>query len=457
MSEPEPPNPPSASSAPPIALDRISVLSSVWPIVLANASAPLLGMADTAIIGRYGTVAALGAIAVGALVFSFVFWGFGFLRMATTGFVAQAHGAEDEVALRLAVLRPLGLGVALGIGLWLLQTPIELGSLAMLDATAAVEAEAVDYIRARIWGAPAALATFALLGTLIGLGRFRHLLVVQVLVNGLNIALNFLFAGALDMGAAGVGLGTAISEWVGLLVAGGIVYRLMRPTDGKPWLPKGTAILDGAQLRSMFTAQLDIMARTLLLLGGFAWFTNEGARFGDATLAANHVLLQLVSFSAFVLDGFAFATEALVGRARGARDLVTFDLALARTTELAAVSAVILAVIIAFTGESIVAMLTDLEPVRAVAGDHVSAAAIYVAVSVAAFQLDGVFIGVTRTRDMRNAAFWSLLLFLGASWALVPSMENHGLWLAFIGYVVVRALTLGAKLPALRRDVAAGF
>lgn len=423
--------------------------------MLANASAPLLGMADTAVIGRYGTVQALGAIALGALIFSFVFWGFGFLRMATTGFVAQARGAGDEEALRLAVMRPLLLAATLGVGLWLLATPIETVSLALLDATPLVELEAVDYIRARIWGAPAALATFVLLGTLIGLGRFRLLLFVQVFVNGLNIALDFLFAGALDMGAVGVGLGTAIAEWVGLLVAGGIVFGVLKPPSGTRWLPSKSALLDAAQLRGMFTAQLDIMGRTLMLLAGFGWFTNEGAQFGDATLAANHVLLQLVSFSAFFLDGFAYATEALVGKAVGAGDLATFDMAIRRTTELAVISAVVLTAIIAFAGDPLVALLTDLEPVRAVASEHMSWAAVYVAVSVAAFQLDGVFIGATRTRDMRNAAFWSLALFLVASWALVPSMANHGLWLAFVLYVVARGVTLGARLPGLRQDVAA--
>lgn len=433
-------------------LTRRAVLRTVWPIVLANASAPLLGLADTAVIGRTGSVEALGAIALGALVFSFVYWGFGFLRMATTGFVAQAEGASDGDGVRLSIVRPVLMGLALGVGLWALQWPIGRASLALLDGSAAVEADAAVYIATRIWGAPAALATFALVGALIGLGETRRLLVVQVALNGLNIGLDVLFAGAWGMGAQGVALGTALAEWFGLALAGWMVIRVLRLRG--LWGPVDrAALLDGAALRGLFAAQLDIMLRTLLLLAGFGWFTNAGARFGDATLAANHVLLQLVSFSAFVLDGFAFATEALVGRARGAGDRAAFDRALWRTGELAVLAAALLAAGVAFGGRPVVAALTDLAPVRAVAAAHLPWAALYVLLSVAAFQLDGVFIGATRTRAMRDAAFWSLAGFLGLSWALMAPLGNHGLWLAFVGYVVLRALTLGARLPALRRDV----
>lgn len=436
-------------------LTRRAVLATVWPIVLANASAPLLGLADTAVIGRTGSVQALGAIALGALVFSFVYWGFGFLRMATTGFVAQAEGAGDGQEVRLSVVRPLLIGGGLGVGLWLLQWPIERVSLAILDGTAAVEADAATYISIRIWGAPGALATFALVGALIGLGETRRLLAVQVAINGLNIGLDVLLAGVMGLGAGGVALGTAIAEWAGLLLAGWAVVSAMRRRG--LWGPvRRAAVLDGARLRGLFGAQLDIMVRTLLLLGGFGWFTNAGARFGDTTLAANHILLQLVSFSAFVLDGYAFATESLVGRARGAGDRAAFDRAVRRTTELALVSAVLLAGAIALGGRWVVEALTDLAPVRAVAVEHLGWAALYVAVSAGAFQLDGVFIGATRTRAMRNASFWSLAGFLALSAALMPGLGNHGLWLAFVGYVVLRALTLAVGLPALRRDVGAG-
>ena len=195
------------------------------------------------------------------------------------------------------------------------------------------------------------------------------------------------------------------------------------------------------------------MLRTLLLLAGFAWFTNQGAKFGDEVLAANHVLLQLVSFSAFVLDGFAFATESLVGRAEGAGDPGLFDRALRLTSELAALSALMLAGAVWVLGPLAIEGMTDLAKVQAVARSYLGYAAVYVALSAAAFQLDGVFIGVTRTREMRNAVLVALLGFLLASLPLIQHWGNHGLWVAFIGYVVFRAVALGVLLPGVRRGV----
>ena len=432
------------------------MLQIAWPIILANASSPLLGLTDTAVIGNRGTVAALGAIALGALIFNFVYWAFGFLRMATTGFVAQADGARDEPEVRLSVARPLVIGAGVGVALFALQWPIQRGSLWLLDAGPEVESIAADYFRVRIWGAPACLATFALMGTLIGLGESRRLLMVQLFLNGLNIALDVLFAGVLDMGAVGVALGTVIAEWTSLVLALWIVHRLLRKRhlDAQPFVA-WARILDPSSLRGLLGAHADIMARTIFLLGGFAWFTNESARFGDNTLAANHLLLQIVSFSAFFLDGFAFATESFVGRAKGARDLPAFDRAVRRTTELAVLSAVILAALILSFGSAGIDLLTEHATVREVAHSRIGHVAVYVAVSVWAFQLDGIFIGATRTRAMAVAALVALVLFLGLSSALVPRFDNQGLWIAFIGYVVLRGISLGALLPSLRRSIAA--
>ncbi len=436
---------------------RGAVFRIAWPIILANASTPLLGLTDTAVIGNSGTIAELGAIALGALIFSFVYWGFGFLRMGTTGFVAQAAGAGDEAEVRAGLARPLLFGAAIGLLLLVLQRPIESASLGLLGAGTEVESVTSQYFRVRVWGAPATLATYALMGTLIGLGASRRLLALQVILNGLNIALDVLFAGVMGMGATGVALGTAIAEWVSLGAALWIVMQLLRRrhAPGEPFL-EWSRIVDASRLREMFGAHLNIMLRTFLLLGGFAWFTNQGALFGDTVLAANHLLVQIVSFSAFFLDGFAFAAEALVGRAKGAADLAAFDRAVRRSTELAVATALVLAGCIGAFGGLGVDALTDLEPVRAVAREHLGAAVVYVALSAWAFQLDGVFIGSTRTASMRNASFVSLAGFLALSWLLIPTHGNHGLWAAFIGYVVLRAVSLGVLLPGLRHSVASG-
>lgn len=447
LPEPRPP-----SSLP----DRPAVLRTVWPIVLANASAPLLALADTAALGRTGTVAELGAVALGGLVLSFVYWGFGFLRMTTTGFVAQADGADDGKGARTAMARAILMGVLIGIPLLLMRSPIASVALSLLEGSPEIEEIASSYVRIRILGAPAALASFALIGTLIGLGASRSLLAVQVAINALNIALDVLFAGVMGLGASGVAVGTVIAEWVGLVIAGVAVWRLLRARwPGESFRIASHELLDLKEVRATISAQFDIMARTIFLLGGFAWFTNQGARFGDSTLAANHILLQLVSFSAFVLDGYAFATESLVGRAIGRGDRREFDHALRVTTELAFGSAIALGASVALFGSTFIGLLTTLPEVHQEASSHLGYAAIYIALSFGAFQLDGVFIGATRTRAMRNASLASVLLFLGFSWFLVPRGQNVGLWLAFIGYVVARAVCLGAALPGLRRSVRA--
>ncbi|MDZ7778494.1 MAG: MATE family efflux transporter [Gemmatimonadota bacterium] len=431
------------------------MLALAWPIVLANSAVPLLGLVDTAVIGNTGTVQGLGAIALGAIIFNFAYWSFGFLRMGTTGFTAQASGAGDEVEVRATLGRALLLAGGIALVLLALQKPLIDVALVLLGSTEDVAALTRAYFHTRIWGAPASLATFALLGTFVGLGRTRLLLGTQIALNGLNIILDVLFAGVLGWGVRGIAFGTAIAEWTTLVLALGLAYRLVRSrhADGEPFWP-WARVLDRAKVLRTLGANADIMVRTLALLGGFAWFTSQGARFGDTLLAANHVLLQLVSASAYLLDGYAHATEVLVGRAVGARTRAAFDRAVRAATELAGGTAVVLTALIWFGGPTLIALLSAHEPVRDTAGQYLPYTAVYILVSFAAFQLDGIFIGATRTRDMRDAALVSLAVFLGASWLLVAEWANTGLWIAFVVYVVTRGLTLSARMPALRRTLA---
>ncbi len=433
---------------------RKRVLELAWPIVLANSAVPLLGLADTAVIGNTGTVQGLGAIALGAIVFNFAYWSFGFLRMGTTGFTAQASGAGDEAEVRATLGRALLLAAGLAAGLLVLQRPIITVALALLGPSDEVGALTRAYFNVRIWGAPASLATFALLGTFVGLGRTGLLLRTQIVLNGLNIILDVLFAGVLGWGVRGIALGTAIAEWTTLLLALAFAYRMLRARheDAEPFWP-WKRMIDVEKVRKTLGANADIMVRTWALLGGFAWFTSQGARFGDTVLAANHVLLQLVSASAYLLDGYAHATEVMVGRAMGARTREAFDRAVRAATELAGGTAVLLTAVVWLAGPRIITLLTDLEAVRATSSAYLPYTALYVLVSFGAFQLDGVFIGATRTRDMRNAGVLSLLVFLGASWLLVPAAGHTGLWMAFVVYVVVRGVTLLARMPALRASV----
>ncbi|MEZ4269243.1 MAG: MATE family efflux transporter [Myxococcota bacterium] len=432
-------------------LRRRDILSLAWPIVLANSAVPLLGLVDTAVIGNTGEVADLGAIGLGALIFSFVFWGFGFLRMGTTGFVAQASGRGDSAEVRATVARGLVLAGGLSAALLVLQVPIGWAALQLLGATPEVEALTLRYFQIRIWAAPASLTLFAVLGALIGLGRTRSVLAVQLVMNGLNIALDLLFAGVLGWGVAGVALGTALAEWSAVGVALWLLARVLRAdrADAEPWWPTAR-LRDRAQALAMLRANADIMVRTLFLLLGFGWFMNQGARFGDAILAANHILLQLISLSAYLLDGYAHSTELLVGRAVGARSRQRLDRAVGLSTQLSAVSAAGLAAAVWLAGPWAVLALTDLAPVRALALELLPHTAIYVALSFAAFQLDGIFVGATATRDMRNASALSCLAFLGLSLLLIPTWRNLGLWWAFIAFVVLRAVALAARYPAIR-------
>lgn len=429
------------------------LLQKAWPIILANASVPLLGLVDTAVIGNVGSITDLGAIAFGALIFSFVYWSFGFLRMGTTGFAAQASGAGDEQEVRAVLGRALLIAACLGMALILIQWPIGLAAFSLLDGSAPVETVAQSYFDIRIWGAPATLSTFALMGLLIGLGKSRTLLIVQLFLNGLNILLDVWFAGILGWGASGIALGTVIAEWTTVLLAGWLVYRTLneRKLLTDVFWPKAK-IMDLSALLKTASANFDIMLRTLILVFSFAFFINQSAKFGDTILASNHILLQLIAFSAFFLDGYAFVVEALVGGAIGAKRRDVFDLAVRRSTVLALVTAILLALAIVMAGHVAVILMTDISSVRLAANQLLPFAALYVLFSFAAFQLDGIFIGASFTRQMRDAAALSIVVYLVAWWALSDPFGLQGLWGAMIIYVVARAVALLLFYPPLRRS-----
>jgi len=436
----------------PIATSHRAIIQLAIPIILANATVPLLGLVDTAVIGHTGNSADLGAIAFGSLIFAFVYWGFGFLRMGTSGFTAQAAGAGDNSEVRAAYLRALLLGICIGLLLIIAQYPLGHIAFWLLDGSVAVEQSAADYWQIRIWGAPATLGTYAIMGTLIGLGQTRKLLWLQLLLNGVNLLLDVLFVAAFDWGVRGIALGTLIAEWISFLAGGMLLHTLLRTKTAEPFAIWEKIFLRTAIINTLKTNS-DIMWRTLCMLFGFGWFANQGAQFSDATLAANHILLQFVSFSAFFLDGFAFALESLVGKTIGAKSRALFDRAIISSTQIAAACALGLMAIIALGGDHFIHWLTPITTVQETAQDYLPYAAIYILVSFAAFQLDGIFIGATGSRAMRNAAFFSLAIFLIAAEILVPITGNHGLWIAFIIYVIARAISLGLYLPQLRSKI----
>lgn len=430
------------------------ILSRAWPIVLANASVPLLGLVDTAVIGNTGSTQQLGSIALGALIFNFIYWSFGFLRMGTTGFTAQAAGAQNWQEVRLVFGRALLIALVLALIILMFHRLLAVVIFQLFQASPAVEFQTSQYFNIRVWGAPACLANFALMGTLIGLGKSRQLLWVQLFLNSLNAVLDVCFTGYLGWGVAGIAWGTMLSEYATLIFGAFIVYKVLREEwNSNEAFWRWETIVEQTALLKMISANSDIMIRTILLVFSFAWFTNEGAQFGDSTLAANHILLQFVSFSAFFLDGYAFVIESIVGVAVGAKQKLHFDVGVLRSSVLGVVTAGLLAAVFLLAGNRFVALLADIESVRLLAGKYLWLACLYILFSVAAFQLDGIFIGAVRSAAMRNAAVISTLTFLIVCEVLTGLYGNTGLWLAFIVYVIARAVSLAWYFPGLRKTL----
>ncbi|MFD1630664.1 MATE family efflux transporter [Pseudopedobacter beijingensis] len=429
------------------------IIKLAFPIILANAATPLLGLADTFAIGQTGIATHLGAIALGSLIFNFVYWGFGFLRMGTTGFVAQANGADNEYLVKLILTRSMFIGFVIGMVLVLLQSFISSFAMYVLDGSEELKILVKDFFGIRIWGAPATLITYSLLGALIGLGKTKKILWIQLFLNGVNISLNLFFVLQLQWGVKGVALGTLIAECATVLFAWFILQKELGFNVLSFFVAAKKEVLNRDSLWKMMSVNTDIMLRTLALLGGFAWFANQGAKFGDTTLAANHILLQFVSLSAFFLDGYAYVLEMFTGKAIGKKDPVYFERQFKDSNQIAAVTALLLALLIVICGHSGIYFLTKDEGVRQVANQYVYFSSVYVLCSFFAFQLDGVFIGATKSKEMRNASLISLFCFLISGYILVHFFGNTGLWLAFITYVLIRAVVLYVYLPAVKNSL----
>ncbi|PKO81976.1 MAG: MATE family efflux transporter [Betaproteobacteria bacterium HGW-Betaproteobacteria-13] len=415
--------------------------------MLSNASTPLIGVVDTAIVGRIPDPAYIAAVALGALVFTFVFWGFGFLRMGTTGLTAQALGSGDTEELVAGLGRALLIAAVVGAALVSLQWPIREIAFALLEASDRTEGLARSYFDIRIWAAPATLANYALLGWFIGLGRTDIGLVLQLVLNLVNIALDAFFVLGLGLDVRGVALGTLFAEYFAALVGLVIAVRYMRRHGAQ--LRFGNLLVTD-RLKRTLAVNRDIMIRSLALIFVFVWFMAQGARYGDVTLAANAVLMQFVSISAYFLDGLAFAAEALVGRALGARDRVAFREAVRVSTLWAVLVALLVSAVYFIAGPWVVDALTTDPDTRSAARIYLPWAALAPLAGVLAFQLDGIFIGATRSIEMRNAMLFSTAVFVLAWWLLQP-WGNHGLWAALYVNYVARTFSLGWYYPALAR------
>ncbi|MDO8420779.1 MAG: MATE family efflux transporter [Parvibaculum sp.] len=423
------------TSASPITHAR--VLRLAGPIILSNISVPLLGLSDTIIIGRIPDPAALGGVALGATIFNFAFWGFGFLRMGTTGLTAQALGARDAEAISAHLGRALLVALVIGCGLIALQWPIAVVAFGLLRGSSAVQTYGHEFFNVRIWSAPFTLINFALLGWFIGRQKAKTALGLQLFMNLLNIALNLIFVLALGWGVKGVAAGTVIAECAAALLG---LYIAWRNVDLAHWTR--ARLLDAHEIARMIALNRDIMLRTFCLIFAFAFFTAQGARSGDVTLAANAVLGQFIAFSAFLLDAFCAATEALVGEAVGARNRTNLRRIVALSCLWAGLTAVALTLLLVGAGPALIDILTVSPDVREAARHYLPWAAAIPVLAVWCFLLDGIFIGATRSVEMRNAMAQALVIFLASWWVLVPPFGNHGLWAALTIFYVARSLTL---------------
>lgn len=425
-------------------ISQREVLRLAIPIIISNLTIPLLGLVDTAVMGHLPGPEYLGAVGLGATIFSFLFWGFGFLRMGTTGVVAQAWGRNDSQALKGLLLQALALAVILALLLLSFQKLLTYAAMQLVDARPHVEALTEEYLTVRIWSAPATLCNYVMLGWFLGMQNTRASLVHMTVVNGVNIILDLVFVQVLGMTVAGVALASVVAEYCGLIVGLFLVFKLLGKDRDRPW--PWHWLKDMAGIKRLVKLNTDIMIRTLCLVFAFAFFTRQSATFGATLLAVNTVLLNFQSLMAYGLDGFAHAAEALVGRALGENRQSLLKDATRKTFNASLLTAAGVTLVYWLVGDSIVDMLTDIEEVRTLSRDYLFWIVLSPLVSFWSFWLDGVLIGATRSRQMRNTMMFALFGFFLPAWWLSQPLGNHGLWLSLMVLMIGRALSMWFSL-----------
>lgn len=430
-------------SAPAITHRRI--LHLAVPIVLSNATVPILGAVDTGVVGQIGLAAPIGAVGIGAIILTALYWIFGFLRMGTVGLTSQARGADEHGEVAALLTRALLIGVGAGLGLIVLQLPLFWAAFQVSPASPEVETLATGYMRIRVWSAPAAIGMFGITGWLIAQERTRAVLVIQLWMNGLNIVLDLWFVLGLGWGVNGVAFATFLAEWSGLALALWFCRGAFRGPDWRNWVQ----VFDTVRLKHMAVVNTDILIRSLLLESMLVSFLFLGAGFDDATLAANQVLMQFLFITAYGMDGFSFAAEALVGQAMGGRRRSELRRAAWMTSFWGLITVCALALVFAVFGGALIDLMATSAQVREVARQYLPYMIAAPPLGWASWMLDGIFIGATRSRDMRNMMAISFVIYVGAVLLLLPTLQNHGLWLALLISFVARGVTLALRYPAL--------
>ena len=442
----EPPEQIRAASVRRIEATHLRMVAIAAPMMLAHITEPLLGVAATAVIGRLGDAALLGAVALGGVMFDFIFWSFGALRMGTAGMTAQAYGAGDDREVATVLARALLVAGVCGLGLVALQAAIAFVAFKLAGASPAVTAAATTYFQIRIWAAPFALANFAIMGAVIGRARTDVALVLQVAINATNIALSLLFVIGLGLGVAGVAWAAVIAEAAGVALGLALLVRM----GSRPWRADLKAVLDGAAMRRTLAVNVDIMIRTVALVFAFAFFAAQGARAGDTTLAANAVLYNLFLVGAFFLDGFATAAEQMCGQALGGRDERGFRRAVTLAVGWSLAAGLAVSAVLFVGGGMFIDLTTTNAAVRAEARAFLMLAALTPLAGAVAFAFDGIYIGATWTAAMRNLMLLSLGLFLAVFFSLKLT-GNLGLWLALLAFLAARGIGQAIAYPRLAK------
>lgn len=410
------------------------ILQLSIPSIVTNITTPLLGLVDVAIVGHMGSAVYLAAIAVGGNIFNMLYWPFAFLRMGTSGMTAQAYGAQDNKAASLALYRSLLVAMLVGLAIIILQRPVLDLVMLLMDADDSTQALIHTYFGICVWGAPAMLGTYALSGWFLGMQNSRSPMWMSIFINLLNIAVSLLLVFVVRLDIAGVAIGTMSAQWGGFII--GLLfcrrYHLHHATFAQ--------LMRRSELLRFFSVNADIFLRTLCLVAVTIWFTAAGSRQGNTILAVNTLLMQLFILFSYIMDGFAFAGEALSGKFYGANDHSSLRRCVIAIIRWGFALAVVFSLLYLIGGEWFLSLLSSDTAVIAAASDfHLWAIAIPFA-GFCAFAWDAIFIGTTNTRGMLLSMASATLLFFSLYFLLFPHLANHGLWMAFIAYLVTRSI-----------------
>lgn len=433
-------------------IDR-EILHIALPSIVSNITVPLLGLVDVAITGHLGSAAYIGAIALGGMLFNVVYWIFGFLRMGTSGLTAQALGAGKREETMSWLLRSQTIGMGIAVALLLLQVPIRELALLVMQPTEEVRAFTVTYFNICIWGAPATLGLFGLNGWFIGMQNSRVPMAIAITQNVVNILASLCFVFGLGMKVEGVALGTLIAQWCGFLMG---LFLCLRYVDlslcrvFKGWKVSGKSLFDRQSMLRFFEVNRDIFFRTICIVSVMLFFTSAGSWQGEVILAVNTLLMQLYLLVSYVMDGFANAGEALSGKYYGAGDRSSLRLTVRRLFVWATLMATGFTVVYVLGGKPFLGLLTDEPSVVEASADYVWWAYLIPFVSMGAFMWDGIFIGLTASRQMLQSMFAAAVTFFVLYYLLHPSLGNHGLWAAFLAFLLVRG---GVQTWLYRRGI----